>query len=463
LNGGEPQYINDLLIPILKDTYGVIIYQEQITEIASKIGGFPLSEAEIIRRVVSKSKGSNVLEEYRDKFVYGGMNNRVDKDEGNLIWDVIREAGAYSFNKSHAVEYSVITYWCAWLKTYYPKEFLIALMQFEEDVILNNAVLELRSLSHDVGVPDINKSLEDVSLDSEGNILFGLSDIKHVGQKAIDDILEKRPFESFEDFMDRRDTRVTNTRVIKHLIQAGAFDKFGRRDEFYYQVAVDETPHEWNDKEMTLMQVEVLEMPPKKPISDFYKNPFKEVSITPIEEIDWEESLDEVYVKGTITSYKEKEGYAYLNVHDGTGTANVLLSEEQINLYRDKIPLDEGVITIILKAHTVEGKTTLYSDMMVNLEDLDPYKYEREIDYMENGRKETMHHLQTSQGIKERLGVVVTSFYFLSKKGNKGCRIVFDNGDRLMSFGRLQEPIVPGQIIRYKISKSPFIEVLERW
>jgi DNA-directed DNA polymerase III PolC len=456
-------YETKLLEPTLNKTFGVIIYQEQIMEIVNQVAGLSLSTAEKIRKLVSKSKGSAALDKYKKEFIYGAMNNGVSEESAKSIWNKIREAGSYSFNKSHAVAYSVITYWCAYLKTYYPREFLIALMEFEEDEILNKAVLELRDLGYDVKLPDINQSEKNVSITEKNEIIFGLSNVKNVGNKAMEDIIENRPYEDFEDFMAKRTKKKTNARVVRHLIQAGAFDKMARRDELYYKVTPNESPEEWSDKTMTLKQMDVLEMPPKVPVSDYYKNPFRDnINITKLKDIDWDDPLDEIYVKGTLKGLKQKDGYAYVNISDGTDNISVLLSEEQINLYKDLINFD-GNTTIILKAHMVNEKNRLYSDMMIDLDKIDDDRFELEKEYMENGREEAVYYLQHDQGINGNLSVVVSLFYFTSKRGNKGCRVTFANGEQLLCFQNLIKPLLPGQIVKYRISKKPFIEIVERW
>jgi DNA polymerase-3 subunit alpha len=461
-NGKEAvSYMHDSLKDILGETYGVILYQEQIMQVVNQVGGLPLSDAENIRKLVSKSKGSEALDKYKDAFINGAILNGVEEGAAESIWDTIREAGAYSFNKSHAVSYTAISYWCAWLKLYYPREFLVALMDFEEDEILTQATIELRELGYDVRMPHINDSGVSVEVDKNGDIIFGLSNVKNVGPKAIDDILAKRPFKSFDDFMERRNGSITNVRVIRHLVQAGAFDDFGERYKLYYEVTPDEEYHEWTEKEMVLKQVDVLEMPPHKAVSDFYDVPF-DIPITPIKDIDWSDVSDEVYIKGTIVSFHMKEGYAYMNLTDGTGTVNVLLGEEQIYQYKNKIDFDNNA-NIILKAHMVEGRERLYSDMMIDLEKYDKVEFEKEYEYMDNGRQDTLRIIESEATIQDKIGLVVTSGYFTSKKGNRGCRILLSNTESLMCFQDLREDVMPGDIIKYSISKKPFINIHEKW
>lgn len=453
-------YIPKEVKPILESTQGIIIYQEQIMHIVNQLGSLSLADAENIRKLISKSKGLDALDEYADQFIDGCIANGINKEEAIKLWSIMRESGEYSFNKSHAVAYSALSYWCAWLKKHYPKQFLVALMDFEEDEVLSQAVVELREMGYTVRNPHINDSSADTKIDSNGDVIFGLGDVKKVGPAAVNDILSKQPFSTFDEFFNKREARKTNVGTIRNLIKAGAFDDFGRRDRLYYKITPDEEEHTWDEKEMSLMQLDVLEMPPKVPVINYYRNPFRK-TVTTIRgiNIDWEDVREEIYVRGIITSIKMKTGYALVNINDGTATITILLGEEQVNHYQPI--LDRGVGTpIMVKAHMVEARTRLYSDMIIPLEDYDEFKME--INYFETGREEMLEAIE--QTSHNKVGLVISSNYFTSKKGNKGTRLVFSNGDRYMNFDRnIGKPIMAGEILEYKVSGGAFINVLNRW
>jgi len=451
----EVTYQHPLLEPILKNTQGIIIYQEQQMKIANQVAGMPLEETEILRKLISKSKGVQALDEYKDKFIKGCIVNDVSEEVANEIWQSIREAANYSFNFSHAIGYSGISFQCAWLKTYYPKQFLTALMEFEKDEILLQAVGELRELGFNVLYPDINESKESTMIKENGDIIFGFGDIENIGPKSVEDIIAKQPYSSFEDFMERRDTRVTNIRVIRHLIQSGAFDKFGRRDELYYRISPDEEYQEWDDREMILRQLEVLDMPPEIPLIDFYDCPF-DIETISVNEIDWEDVQDEIYIKGVISKVVHKVGYSLFNLTAEGGTINVLVGEEIVERFS---PILEVGIPVLVKAHQVKDRERLYGDFILPFENYE--KYEKEIRYISGESQEQLKYLK-EQGGRGEYDLVVSASTFTSKRGNKGCRIVFASGERLMSFNH-EKPIYAGDILQYHLSKHPFINIISRY
>lgn len=449
------EFEHPILEEILSPTQGVIVYQEQIMQIANRLGNLSLADAENIRKLVAKSKGSEALDKYRENFVKGAIENGLEKKKANGIWDKILKAGAYSFNKSHGVAYSIISYQTAWLSVYYPKEFLAANMKWEDGEKRLEAVEKARKLGFEVLTPDINRSQETVTINKKGQVIFGLGDIDQVGDKAVHDIIESRPFIDFDDFMGKRTPRHTNVRTVRHLIESGAFDKFGRRDELYYSITPDETPKTWEDQEMFLRQMSVLDLPPEVPMIEYFDNPFP-VDTTEIRSIDWNEIRDEMYVKGVITSTTLKTGYGYMNINDGTGMVNVLMGEEILKIYEDVI--NRGVGTpVIIKVHMVKERTRLYADMIVPLDNYQ--NYEREIQYFD-GSTETYAD-ELAKYTSEHVGVVTSSNYFISKRGNRGTRLMLSNGLMFMCFDKMDKDIRAGDIVTYTISNEPFINVKE--
>jgi DNA polymerase-3 subunit alpha len=214
---------------ILKNTYGIIVYQEQIMQIAAKMAGFTLGQADLLRRAVAKKK-RELLMEQREAFVKGCLQNGYDEATGHAVYDLIVRFADYGFNRSHSAAYSVLAYQTAWLKANYPLEFMAALLT---TVTGNQAKMaeyieEARRMGIEVLPPDIQKS--DVNFSVEGNaIRFGLAAVKNVGTLAIRSILEARKKGPFTDLLDlcrRIDLRVCNRRVLESLIQCGAMDSF---------------------------------------------------------------------------------------------------------------------------------------------------------------------------------------------------------------------------------------------
>ena len=224
-------YGHEILEPILKDTYGVIVYQEQVMRIASEIGGFSMSEADELRKAMAKKK-QDKMAKLRRKFVAGGVKRKHSKDFVLGLMSTLEKFGQYGFNKSHSAAYAFISYWTAYLKANYPVEFMAALTSLDkndpEKMVGNLA--ECRRMRILVKVPDINRSDMDFSV-SGSTVLFGLSGIKNVGESAVKSVLEERnangSFKDFYGFLLRIDGSRVNKRVIEGLVNAGAFDSFG--------------------------------------------------------------------------------------------------------------------------------------------------------------------------------------------------------------------------------------------
>ncbi len=226
----EPDYLHPKLEQILKPTYGVIIYQEQVMQIAQTLSGFTAGEADILRRAMGKKKRAE-LEKQKQRFVEGAYKNGIGKDIAAGIFLKIEPFAEYGFNKSHAAAYAVIAYQTAFLKTYYPHEFFVASMSMElsNQKKLSEFYEELKRLSISVIRPDINKSHSDFFSDGE-NFYYALGAIKNVGYEAISNVVRERikngEFKNLSDFINRIDPKNINKLQLEGLVQAGVFDQF---------------------------------------------------------------------------------------------------------------------------------------------------------------------------------------------------------------------------------------------
>ena len=221
-------YPHPSLEEILKETYGVILYQEQVMKIASELAGFTLGQADILRRAMGKKK-ADVMEQQRDRFIQGAKEKGHDPKTAAEIFDLIEYFAGYGFNKSHSAAYAFISYQTAYLKAHYPTEYLTAcLTSIQEDTDkIAKFIMEARRLSIKILPPDVNESLANFTVVGEKKIRFGLAAIKNVGENAVNEILTRRKearFQNIFDFMERVDQRVINKRVVESLIKAGAFD-----------------------------------------------------------------------------------------------------------------------------------------------------------------------------------------------------------------------------------------------
>jgi DNA polymerase-3 subunit alpha len=221
------------LEPILKDTYGVIVYQEQVMAIANQIAGFSLGQADLLRRAMGKKKPEE-MEKQKAMFVQGAKKNDLSEKKAEKLFDLMAYFAGYGFNKSHSAAYALVTYQTAYLKANHPLEFMAALLTSE----MGNAdkmvgyFTECRELGIRILPPDVNESQTGFTVVDEG-IRFGLAAIKNVGEAAVQSIIETRnhsgPFRSFADFSRRIELHKVNKRVLDGLIKAGAFDSTGAK------------------------------------------------------------------------------------------------------------------------------------------------------------------------------------------------------------------------------------------
>ena len=217
----------EVLKPILEPTYGVIVYQEQVMQIVQAIGGFSLGEADIVRRAMGKKK-ADLMAKYADEFATRAKAKGFSYENAKALFELIEKFAGYGFNKSHSAAYAFITYQTAYLKKYFPAEFMAALLSYEADNTdkIAKYVEEAKVLNVEVMPPDVQKSNYKFT-PIENKILFGLSAIKGVGSKAIESIIQNRPFKNLQDFILKVDTSKVNKKVLEQLIKSGAMDTFG--------------------------------------------------------------------------------------------------------------------------------------------------------------------------------------------------------------------------------------------
>lgn len=230
-HGKKPvTYAHPALEPILKDTYGVILYQEQVMQIASDLAGFSLGQADLLRRAMGKKK-PEIIAAQKESFLAGAKKNGVDEAIAEEIFDLMAYFAGYGFNKSHSAAYALLAYQTAYLKAHYPVQFMASLLSS----VVNNTdkvtvyMEECRRLGIEVLPPDVNES-QITFTPLKGRIRFGLAAVKNVGQGAIESIINARQsgaFRSLDDFCERVDLRAVNRRVIESLIAGGAFSSLG--------------------------------------------------------------------------------------------------------------------------------------------------------------------------------------------------------------------------------------------
>jgi DNA polymerase-3 subunit alpha len=231
------EYLHPKLESILKSTYGIIVYQEQLMQVARELGGFSLAEADILRKAVGKKIRSLLLEQ-EERMINGMLKSGIKKEVAQKIWEWVLPFARYGFNKAHSTAYATIAYQTAYLKTHYPVEFMASLLTSEKADVERIAILigECKKMGIEVLPPSINESLKNFTvIPKENKIRFGLLAIKNVGSNVVDAIVEEKknngPFQSIGDFIQRVSCKDLNKKSLESLIKAGVFDELGERKE----------------------------------------------------------------------------------------------------------------------------------------------------------------------------------------------------------------------------------------
>ena len=262
---GSITYDCPQLEPILAPTYGCIVYQEQVMQIVRDLAGYTLGRSDLLRRAMSKKK-ADVMQKERQIFVYGDeetnvpgcIRNGIDEKTANKIYDEMIDFAKYAFNKSHAAAYAVVSYQTAWLKYYYPVEFMAALMTsvIENPSKVAEYIYACRQMNIRILPPDINKGEADFSVDGS-DIRYGLAAIKSIGRPVIEAITAERdafgPFKNLEDFITRLSSRdILNKRAIENLIKSGALDTLGGTRKQFMSIYIQIVDHVNQEKKYSM-------------------------------------------------------------------------------------------------------------------------------------------------------------------------------------------------------------------
>ena len=442
---------------ILKETYGIILYQEQVMQIASKLAGYTLGEADILRRAMGKKK-IEVMEEQRASFIQRSVENNIDKQKAEHIFDLIAKFAEYGFNKSHSAAYAYIAYQTAYLKAHYKEYFLSALLTSEKNNTdkIAKYIEECNRLKITVLPPDINDSYQDFAVAKNGNkkvIRFGFGAIKNVGSAAIENIIKTREsgrFDSIFDFLKRVDTRKVNKKVMESLIKSGCFDSLHKNRASL--LASFENLLEWAnkkeskpknmqslfggseaEKENTPKLVDAQEMKEadvlkyEKELLGFFisANPLnKYKSIIESIATATSENLSKTGSSGVVlagipiavrkTKTKRKETMAFVKFMDSKGTFEATLFPK---LYEQKKELVESDKLLILMGNvdTTTERPSVIIQNLFSVEKLEQYVKEVELIF-DNSR------IQEIAKIKNIVSI---------HKGDKPLFIRFKNGDTI--------------------------------
>jgi DNA polymerase-3 subunit alpha len=402
-----------VLEPILKETYGVILYQEQVMAIAAEMAGFSLGEADLLRRAMGKKKPEE-MEKQQVKFVEGAKKKRIDEGIATQVFDLMAYFAGYGFNKSHSAAYAVLSVQTAWLKANHPAEFLAATLTSEMNDSKRVPVLieEARRMGLRLDPPDINRS-ESIFSVKDGAIVFGLAAIRNVGKGAIAGILEIReqdgPFESLYDFVTRIDLRTVNRRVLESLAQAGSIDALGNhRAEVFEAVPMlldvgnqarlerergqvnlfanttDESvlnpfreglpsTDEWPSAHLLQMEKEVLGFYYSGHPLEKYGTEVRSFATTRAAEIAEVPDGADVVIGGLVTQVRgafDKRGnrMAFLELEDFTGTLEAIVFSEPLQRYADCLTPDAMVLAGGTVSVKDEGEPKLLLDRAIPLD-----------------------------------------------------------------------------------------------
>ena len=377
------QYVHNIMKPFTENTYGVIIYQEQVMQACVHLGGMTWAEADKVRKIIGKKKDAKEFDQFKDKFIQGAEKH-ISKKQAQHLWHDFEAHAGYSFNRSHAVAYSMLSYYTAWLKTYYPLEFMFSILKNENDKdVRTEYLIEAKRLGLKVLLPHINESDVYFSL-QKNSIRFGLAEVKFISDSIANKIIEKRPYANYADFIHKASVKGSgiNSRAISALnaIGGAAFDdnlRDGKEKENYYEYLGIPTFN--------------LDLPPRiksqaRPISEF-------------------DDLGAFVMFGMVKSIKRGTGWARVELVDETGAIGLFHNEQT--------PIETGQMYFILVG---DNRIAKY----VKVQDITPDSKNTFVDFLY--RKE--------YDLAEKEYMVVDFTPYKTKAGKTMAHIVLSDKDK---------------------------------
>ena len=402
------QFIHPIMKPFTENTYGVIIYQEQVMQACVHLGGMSWSEADKVRKIIGKKKDAKEFDEFKDRFI-DGASKHISKKQAETLWHTFEAHAGYSFNRSHAVAYSMLSYYAAWLKTYYPLEFMFSILKNENDKDARTEYLiESKRLGLRVSLPHVNESDIYFSLQKD-RIVFGLAEVKFISDSIANKIIDQRPFKDYADFIDKASKKGSgiNSRAIAALNSIGgaAFDdnlRSGNEKDNYYEY-------------LGIPTFNLEGIPPRikaqaRPIEDF-------------------EDLGSFVMFGMVKSIKRGNGWARVELVDETGSIG-LFHTEQTQIETNQmyfILVGDNRIARYIKVSDIDPKSDdIFVDYLYRKEyDLeeDEYTVVNFTPYTTKAGK-TMSHIVLSNRDKELTRVIVfpTMYKFSLAKMREGMK-----------------------------------------
>jgi len=378
------EYTHTILKPFTENTYGVIIYQEQVMQACVHLGGMSWSEADKVRKIIGKKKDAKEFDQFKDQFV-AGASKHITKKKAEELWHDFEAHAGYSFNRSHAVAFSMLSYYTAWLKTYYPLEFMFSILKNENDKDARTEYLiEAKRLGLSIKLPHINESDIYFSLQGE-SIRFGLAEVKFISDSIANKIIEKRPYRDYADFIDKASKKGSgiNSRAITALNSIGG-------------AAFDDNPRQGNEKDnyyeyLGIPTFNLAGIPPRikaqaRPIQDF-------------------DDLGSFVMFGMVKSIKRGSGWARVELVDETGSIGLFHTEQT--------QIETNQMYFILVG---DNRIARY----IKVSDIDPKSDDLFVDYLY--RKE--------YDLEEDEYIVVNFTPYTTKAGKQMSHIVLSNKDK---------------------------------
>jgi DNA polymerase-3 subunit alpha len=378
------QFIHPIMKPFTENTYGVIIYQEQVMQACVHLGGMTWSEADKVRKIIGKKKDAKEFDEFKDRFI-DGASKHISKKQAETLWHTFEAHAGYSFNRSHAVAYSMLSYYTAWLKTYYPLEFMFSILKNENDKDARTEYLiEAKRLGLRVSLPHVNESDIYFSLQKD-KIIFGLAEVKFISDSIANKIMDQRPFKDYADFIDKASKKGSgiNSRAIAALNAIGG-------------AAFEDNPRQGNEKDsyyeyLGIPTFNLEGIPPRikaqaRPIEDF-------------------EDLGSFVMFGMVKSIKRGNGWARVELVDETGSIGLF--------HHEQTPIETNQMYFILVG---DNRIARY----IKVSDIDPKSDDLFVDYLY--RKE--------YDLEEDEYTVVNFTPYTTKAGKTMSHIVLSNRDK---------------------------------
>ncbi len=425
-NGKEKiEYDHPILESILKDTYGYIIYQEQVMQIANKLAGFTFAEADILRKAMSKKK-IDLMNKYREKFVEGARKKKIEPKIAEMIYEKISEFAKYGFNKSHGTAYAFLSYYTAYLKAHYPLEFMAATINSYmgniKDIV--KYIEEVKNMNIPILPPDINKSDYYVTVEEDA-LRLGLGIIKNVGESAVRNIIINRKegeYENIYDFLERVDNNTVNKKAMESLIKAGAFDSFKMERGALYESLSDltnkvsiskkdkekglinlfeetesddwkeliKTSNVWDKETKLNYEFEVLEFFISGHPLDKYRNLYESFishKLDEFEDLEGEVSVRMIGIISNASRQKSRRGNQYANFRLFTieGYIEAKAFQNVLEKYGDLIKNDK---IVLIEGKTVrkdeKDKPQIIAELVIPIEKISDYIYALEMNIEEN-------------------------------------------------------------------------------